>query len=103
MMTNGEFHTVKNWYQFLTAREKLVPIRHTFRTNVSHFVNNTHKVKFHLAFLRIPHIDKTAPQISCICIRFQFFTFLSLTSVTVKYQSFTSVITWYQWFKRVRV
>ena len=32
------FHTVKNWYQFPTAREKLVPVRHIFHSNCSHFV-----------------------------------------------------------------
>ena len=36
--TLRKFHTVKNWYKFLTAREKLVPIRPVFRTNISHFV-----------------------------------------------------------------
>ena len=43
--TLRKFHTMKNWYQFLTAREKLVPIHHVFRTNISHFVKNAHVVK----------------------------------------------------------
>ena len=29
---------MKNWYKFFTARENLVPIRHIFHTNISHFV-----------------------------------------------------------------
>ena len=29
-----------NWYKFLTAREKLVPMRHEFRTNISHVCEN---------------------------------------------------------------
>ena len=37
-LTLCKFHTVKNWYQFLTAHENLVPMPHIFRTNVSHFV-----------------------------------------------------------------
>ena len=43
-----KFHTVKNWYQFLTAREKMVPIRHVFHTNVLYFVKNAHIVKFYV-------------------------------------------------------
>ena len=42
--TLRKFHAVKNWYQFLTAREILVPIRHVFHTNISHFVKNAHAV-----------------------------------------------------------
>ena len=34
----SKFHAVKNWYQFLTSREKLVPTRHTIHINISHFV-----------------------------------------------------------------
>ena len=54
---NRKFYTVKNWYQFPPAREKLVSIL-IFRTrNISHFVKNTHEVK-HIAYMRISHIDK---------------------------------------------
>ena len=34
--TLRKFHAVKNWYQFLTAREELIPIRHGFHTYISH-------------------------------------------------------------------
>ena len=50
--TFRKFHTVKNWYQFFTAREKLVPIRHIFITNVSHFVKFAHVVKCYVAYMR---------------------------------------------------
>ena len=30
--TLHKFHTVKDWYQFPTAREKLIPIRQVFQT-----------------------------------------------------------------------
>ena len=33
--TFRKFQTVKNLYQLLTAREKMVPVRHIFRTNIS--------------------------------------------------------------------
>ena len=36
--------TLKNWYKFFTAREKLVPMRHTFHTNISHFEKFAHVV-----------------------------------------------------------
>ena len=35
-----------------TAREKLVPIRHTFHTNISHFVKNAHVLKLYVAYMR---------------------------------------------------
>ena len=56
---------MKNWYQFLTAREKLVPVRHihVFRTNISHFVKNTQEVKFHIPYMRILHIGKIPPNL----------------------------------------
>ena len=53
---------MKKWSQFPTAREKLVPIRHVFRTNISHFVKNAREVKFYVACMRILHIDKISPQ-----------------------------------------
>ena len=59
--TLRKLHTVMDWYQFLTAREKLASIRHKFRTNISHFVKNTYKVKFHLAYMRISHSDEIHP------------------------------------------
>ena len=34
--TLRKFHAVKKWYEFLTAREELVAIRHGFHTNISH-------------------------------------------------------------------
>ena len=94
---------MKNWCEFLTAREKLVPIRHIFRTNISHSVKNAHEVKFNIANMSFPHIDKISLKFAALCIRFQFFTVLSLTSVTIKYQFFTSVIIWYQFFTSVRI
>ena len=58
-LLNRKFHTVKNWYQFFTSREKLVPIRHIFHTNISHFVKFAHVVKLYvdLAYMRNLHID----------------------------------------------
>ena len=38
---------MKSWYQFLTARAKLLPIRHIFHTNISHFVNKSAAGKHH--------------------------------------------------------
>ena len=96
--TLRKFHTVNNWYKFLRARGKLVPKRHIIRTNILHFVKNTHEVKFHIAYMLIPHIGKMLPKFAAFCIRFQFFTVLSLSSVTIKYQFFICVIIWYQVF-----
>ena len=53
-----KFHTVKNWYQ---ACEKLVPIRHIFHTNISHFVKFAHVVKLYVACKCNLHIDKIPP------------------------------------------
>ena len=62
-----KFHTVKNWYQFFTAREKMVPIRHIFHTNILHFVKIAHVVKLYVAYVRNLHIDTIEyPQICCI-------------------------------------
>ena len=72
--TLRKFHTVKNWYQFLTAREKLVPIRHVFHINISHFVKNARVVKLYVAYMRILHIDKIPHKSAAFYIRFQFFT-----------------------------
>ena len=41
-----------------TAREKLVPIRHIFHTNILHFVKFAHVVKLYVAYMRNLHIDK---------------------------------------------
>ena len=41
------------------ARLKLVPIRHIFRTNI--LLCEKHKVKFHIAYMRIPHVDRIPP------------------------------------------
>ena len=61
--TLRKFHTVKNWYEFLTAREILEPIRHVLHTNISHFVKKTHVVKLYVAYVRIFHIDKILPNL----------------------------------------
>ena len=50
-LLNRKFHTVKNWYQFFTAREKLEPLRHIFRTSNSHFVKFAHVVKIYVYLL----------------------------------------------------
>ena len=68
-------------HQFFTAREKLVPIRHIFHTNISHVVKFAHVVKLYVAFMRNLHIDKIPPpplpKSAAFCIRFQFFTYMS--------------------------
>ena len=61
----------------LTAREELVPIRHIFHTNISHFVKCAHEVKSYVAYMRNLHIDKIPPKSVAFCMQFQFFTFLS--------------------------
>ena len=66
-MLNRKFYTLQishheNWYQFLTACEKLVPIQHVFHTNISHFVKNAHVVKLYVGYVRILHIDKIPPK-----------------------------------------
>ena len=97
------FHTVKNWYQFLTAREKMVPICQIYRTNNSYYVKNTHGVKFYI----VSHIDKTYPQ---HLLHFASDSNASQRSVSIKYQFFvrmrirylfTCVRIWYQFFTRV--
>ena len=55
-------HTVKNWYQFLTTCDKLVPIRYVFHINSSHFVKNAHVVKVCVAYVGILHVDKILPK-----------------------------------------
>ena len=46
-------------------------------------VKNTHEVKFHTVYMHIPHTDKIPPKSATYCIRFQLFTVLSLTFVTI--------------------
>ena len=72
------FHTVKNWYKFFTAREEMVPIRHIFHTNISHFVKFAHVVKLYVANMRNLHIDKKHPKSAAFCNRFQFITFYNV-------------------------
>ena len=67
--TFRKFHTVNNWYQFFTAREELVPIRHIFHTNISHFVKFAHVVKIYVAYMRNLHIDKKHPKSAAFCNR----------------------------------
>ena len=54
---------MKNWYQFFTAREKLVPIRHIFHSNISHFVKFAHVVKLYVADMHNLQIDKIPPNL----------------------------------------
>ena len=54
---------MKNWYQFFIAHEKLVPIRHIFHTNISHFVKFAHVVKLYVAYMRNLHIDNYTPNL----------------------------------------
>ena len=72
-----KFHAEKNWYQFLPAREELVPSRQAFHTKLLTFERKTHVVKFYVAIIRVPHIDKIAPKAAVFCFRFQFFTRIS--------------------------
>ena len=44
-------------------REELVPIRHIFHTNISHFVKFAHIVKLYVAHMRNLHIDKNTPNL----------------------------------------
>ena len=66
--TLRKFHTVDIWYQFLTVREKLVPILHVFHTNISHFVKNAHVVKLYVAYMRILHPPKKKKKKKICCI-----------------------------------
>ena len=61
--TLSKFHAVKNWYHFLTSREKLVPIRHVIHTNISHFAKNACVVKLYVAYIRILHTAKIPPDL----------------------------------------
>ena len=54
---------MKNWYQFFTACEELVPIRHIFNTNISHFVKFAHVVKLYEAYMRNLTSIKTHPNL----------------------------------------
>ena len=56
--------------------EELVPIRHIFHTNISHFVNFAHVVKLYVAYMRNLHIDKkNTPNLLHFAIDSKFFTF----------------------------
>ena len=55
---------VKNWFQYVTD---FIPIFLTCERNM-------HVVKFHVATMHIPNIDKIHPKAAAFCIRFQFFT-----------------------------
>ena len=44
--------------KYFTGREELVPLRHIFHTNISHFVKFAHVVKLYIACMRNLHIDK---------------------------------------------
>ena len=87
-MKNGTFFS-----NISPAREKLVPIRHILRTNIFHFVKSTHKVKFHIAYMRIPRVDR-------IPTNHDVFAFdsnssvLSLPYAPVQYEFFISLIIW---------
>ena len=59
--TLRKFHTVKIWYLFLTAREKLVHIRHVIHTNISLFCEICTRRKFYVAYMRILRIDNIPP------------------------------------------
>ena len=73
-LSNRKFHISQiNWYQFLTAREKLVPMCHVFHTNISYFVKNAHVLNLYVAYMRILHIDKIPQKSAAFYIRFQFF------------------------------
>ena len=52
---------MKNWYQFFTRGEELVPICHGFHTNISQMCEDYARSKKHIAFMRILHIDKIHP------------------------------------------
>ena len=97
-LLNRKFHTsqilnCEELSQLLTAREKWY-LYVTYSVPISHFVKNTHVGKCHRAYKCIPLIDKIPPppppKAATFCIRFQFFTVLSLTylltSVTIKSQ-----------------
>ena len=76
-LLNSKLHISQNSHcdQFFTAREELVPIRHIFHTNISHFVKFAHVVKLYVAYMRNLHIDKkNHPESAAFCNRFQFFT-----------------------------
>ena len=55
-LLNRKFHISQ-----VSHCEKLVPIRHIFHTNISHFVKFAHVVKLYVAYMRNLHIDKIAP------------------------------------------
>ena len=64
---------------------------------------NTYEVKFQIVYTRIPHIYKIPPKSVAFCIRFQLFTILSPTSMTIRYQFIICAILCYQCFTCVRI
>ena len=62
-MLNRKFHISQiSHCEFFPAREELVPIRHIFHTNISHFVKFAHEVKLYVAYMRNLHIDIKHPK-----------------------------------------
>ena len=55
----------------------MVPIRHIFYTNLSHFVKFAQVVLLYVAYMRILHIDEIPPKSAAFCFRFQFFTYMA--------------------------
>ena len=96
--TLRKFHNVNKWYQFLTAREKLVPIRHIFHT----MSLNTYEVKFYIANMRIPHIKNYPPPSSKKNLLHSAFESCSSQSCHW-HQFFISVMMWNQFFTCVRI
>ena len=72
----------------------MVPIRHIFRTNIKYARSQiTYSI----------HAYSSPTKSAAFCTRFQFFTVLPLSSVTIKYQFSTTVIIWYQIFMCMRI
>ena len=104
-----KFHTVRNWYQFLAAHEKLVPIRHIIRTTISRLVKIHTKSNFiwhTCVFLTL--ITPPPPPICCsllsIPILHSFVTDICDDQVPVLHicdnlvPFFTCLRIWYQFF-----
>ena len=72
--TLRKFHAVKDWYQFLTAREELVPIRHGFHTNMSHVWEKYARSQISCSNHTYSSHRWNTPKAVAFCFRFQFFT-----------------------------
>ena len=88
--------------------EEMAPISHStwkIGTNTSHILYQylTLGEKYALSQVSrlIPLIDKNLHKSAAFCIRFQFLTVISMSSVTIKSLFFKYVIIWYQFFTRV--